>query len=181
MSTRSTAQTLLIVVTMTLGVAFMLILLTGSIRNHRMAGNAMAPGLPKGCNVIVVRWPWAHRGDIVTFRHPQHPEFTMIERVVGVGGDMLEMREKRLKVNGKEAVEPYVIHEDDAVYPNNAPDEYRIRDNFGPLRVPEGKLFVLGDNRDNSSDSRYWGPIASDSVKGRPVLAISPERGVWRP
>lgn len=171
MSTRSTAQTLLIVVTMTLGVAFMLIVLTGSIRNHRMAGNAMAPGLPKGCNVIVVRWPWAHRGDIVTFRHPQRPDALMIERVVGIAGDLLEMREKRLKVNGKDVVEPYVIHE----------GEGGSIDNFGPLRVPEGMLFVLGDNRDVSADSRYFGPIDCDSVKGRPVLAFSPERGVWRP
>ncbi|MDR2668981.1 MAG: signal peptidase I [Desulfovibrio sp.] len=101
-------------------------------------------------------------GDIIVFPFPQKKEDDYIKRVVGVPGDTLEMRNKRLYRNGIPADEPYVVLKDTAGNPH--------RDNFRPLTVPPGKVFVLGDNRDNSLDSRYWGFVDKDTVQGKAVV-----------
>jgi len=122
------------------------------------------------------------RGDVVVFHPPHEPEKNYVKRVVGVTADTLEMRDKVLLRNGREVNEPYVQYVDsdgDAVHPDMewqanhliASQRRRYhptRDNWGPIVVPEGYYFVLGDNRDNSEDSRYWGFVARDQVRGRP-------------
>ncbi|MEX0856401.1 MAG: signal peptidase I [Gemmatimonadota bacterium] len=123
------------------------------------------------------------RGDIVVFHPPHDPAKHYVKRLLGLPGDTLQMREKLLLVNGSPVEEPYVRHQDptgDAVHPgmvwqmpfvqeHAVPSRYRpSRDNWGPLVVPEDHFFVLGDNRDNSEDSRYWGFISRESIKGRP-------------
>jgi signal peptidase I len=87
----------------------------------------------------------------------------MVKRVVGLPGDTVELRDKKVWVNGLKLYEPYAWRADSTVYPANlAP-----RDNFGPVTVPERAWFVLGDNRDNSNDSRMTGCVAASSVIGR--------------
>ena len=126
------------------------------------------------------------RGDVLVFLPPHDPERNYVKRLVGVGGDTIEMRDKVLYLNGRPLDEPYARHVD----PLSDPHEPRMswqkdfllgtlrerrryrpsRDNWGPLVVPPGKLFALGDNRDNSEDSRYWGFFDERAVKGRPMF-----------
>ncbi|MBD3160714.1 MAG: signal peptidase I [Candidatus Eisenbacteria bacterium] len=98
-------------------------------------------------------------GDVVVFKNPQKVDQDYIKRCVAVGGQTVEYRDKVLYVDGVRQVEPYVKHTDPRVLPG--------RDNFGPFRVPEGKLFMMGDNRDNSSDSRYWGFLDESLIHGK--------------
>lgn len=139
------------------------------------------------------------RGDVVVFLPPHDPERNYVKRLVGQGGDTLEMRDKILFRNGKALVEPYVRHVDPLSDPPDpkmmwqvahlagAPAEvtrrYRpTRDNWGPVVVPPGKFFALGDNRDMSEDSRYWGFLDGESIKGRPMFVYySFEKDITRP
>lgn len=121
-------------------------------------------------------------GEVVVFSAPHDPGKNYVKRVVGGPGDVVEMRSKRLFRNGKPVEEPYVKVLDrsgDAVHPDmlwqkaylvKGPKRgYRpTRDNWGPIRVPENRYFVLGDNRDNSEDSRYWGFVPRDAMLGSP-------------
>ncbi len=106
------------------------------------------------------------RGDILVFKYPEDPKRDFIKRTVAVGGDVVEARDKVLYVNGKPATEPYAVYKDETVRPR-ATDK---RDNFGPLTVPEGKVFMMGDNRDQSYDSRFWGPVDLKQIKGKAVI-----------
>src|SRR5215510_4403765 len=105
------------------------------------------------------------RGDIIVFRYPLQPETDFVKRVIGMPGDTVELRNKVVYINGQALDEPYVIHEDPTVFPPRGsgepqlPDPYRVRDQFAPYTVPEGQYFAMGDNRDRSSDSRYWGTV----------------------
>jgi signal peptidase I len=183
MPERSRAQTILIAVTVTLGVLIVIFPFTGIVRSYRNTTGSMTPTLPIGSNMLVLRSERANRGDIVVFRYPLDDRLIHVKRVAGVAGDVIEIRKKNLFVNGKPVDEPYVMHTDTAVYPNlsSMPEPYRSRDNFGPYQVAAGQLFVLGDNRDQSSDSRYWGSLGRKQVIGHPILLYSGARGVWRP
>jgi len=112
------------------------------------------------------------RGDVLVFRYPEDPRRDFIKRVVALPGETVEIRDKRVSVDGRSLVEPYAFHSDDAVWPDDPSIEetHRRRDQMPPLRVPEGAYFVLGDNRDDSSDSRYWGPVPAGNVLGRPAF-----------
>jgi signal peptidase I len=105
-------------------------------------------------------------GDIIVFRYPENPRQDFIKRCVAVGGQTVMIRDKNLYVDGKRQVEPYVIHID----PRTLPREVSQRDNFGPITVPKGYLFMMGDNRDNSHDSRFWGPLSVGLVKGKAMI-----------
>jgi signal peptidase I len=106
------------------------------------------------------------RGDVIVFQFPQDPSKDFIKRCVATGGETLEIRNKQVSVNGVALSEPYSIHTDPTVKPAG----YEYRDNFGPYTVPPGELFMMGDNRDNSNDSRYWGTLDMDLVKGRAMF-----------
>jgi signal peptidase I len=108
-----------------------------------------------------IRQPAA--GDIIVFRYPENPQQDFIKRCVAIGGQTVEIRNKELFVDGVRQVEPYVIHID----PRILPREVSQRDNFGPYKVPAGDIFMMGDNRDNSHDSRFWGPLPVSLVKGK--------------
>ena len=123
-----------------------------------------------------------HR-DVIVFAPPHDAGKHYVKRVVGGPGDVLEMRAKRLYLNHVQIDEPYVRHVDpgrDEYHPDMAwqaefltedldPASYRpTRDTWGPIRIPEDHFFVLGDNRDNSEDSRYWGFVEREAVRGRP-------------
>ena len=102
------------------------------------------------------------KGDIVIFPCPKEPSKDFIKRVVAVEGDTVEERNKRLFINGTPVGEPFVQHTDHFLLPE--------RDSFGPYVVPSGKVFVMGDNRDNSFDSRYWGYVDINDIKGKAFI-----------
>jgi len=110
-------------------------------------------------------------GDIVVFRRVDKPAELLVKRVVGIGGDAVEIRDKRLIRNGAAQEEPYVAHVDPYLYSVEAGDTGLRRDQMARREIKAGYLFVLGDNRDNSLDSRTWGDIPVDSVLGRVVLS----------
>ncbi len=119
------------------------------------------------------------RGDIVVFKYPRDESLDFVKRCVAVGGDTVEMRDKALFVNGVRQEEDYIQHIDSRIesnfHRNPASGGERIRfplprDNFGPIVVPENKFFVLGDNRDNSRDSRFWGFVDRELIKGTPLI-----------
>lgn len=109
-----------------------------------------------------------NRGDIVVFQPPFQSPDPYIKRVIGLPGDVVEARDKVIHVNGRPLREPYIRHADPRIL---APG-LTSRDSFGPLRVPPGKLFVLGDNRDESNDSRFWGFADLDEVVGRAMIIL---------
>jgi signal peptidase I len=120
--------------------------------------------------VLPYRGP--QRGDVVVFKYPEDCRRDFIKRCVAVAGDTVEIRSKQLYINHQAQDEPYVVFKDPRIYPNshNINERERRRDHFGPYLVPEDRIFCLGDNRDNSLDSRFWGPVPLDHVKGRAVL-----------
>ncbi len=124
--------------------------------------------------------PWAAllpyrtlaRGDVVVFRDPRDPSRDLLKRAVATGGDVVEQRAKELRVNGFVRVEPFVVHRDPTTYGADAPPALAHRDSFGPVPVPSRRFFAMGDNRDDSQDSRFWGPAPAASVEGRAVCVL---------
>ena len=113
------------------------------------------------------------RGHVVVFKYPEDPARDFIKRVVGLPGETVEIRDKTVYVDGKALVEPYARFLEPPLRRNDPEYGLRgepIRDNWGPQVVPPGQLFVMGDNRDNSKDSRFWGFLPDDQVKGRALL-----------
>lgn len=111
------------------------------------------------------------RGDVVVFLGPEEPARDFIKRAVAVGGDAVEIRDKRLRVGGAEPPEPYAVHRDPAVLTGSGvPESLRGRDALAPRYLPAGTFFALGDNRDESRDSRFFGPVPLDRVRGRALL-----------
>lgn len=107
------------------------------------------------------------RGDIIVFKYPKDETRDFIKRVVGLSGETIEVRDQVIFINGKELIEgPHVNHQD----PNLLSGLYSPRDNFPPTKIPEGHLFVMGDNRENSQDSRWWGVLDINLIKGRAFI-----------
>lgn len=136
------------------------------------------------------------RGDILVFDPPHEPELKLVKRLMGLPGDTIEMRDKVFFVNGETLDEPYVRHVDsrDDVHPwMSWQEEFALpagangsyspsRDNWGPLVIPPDRYFMLGDNRDTSLDSRYWGFLEGWRLEGRAVLTyFSYNKGSLRP
>ncbi len=115
--------------------------------------------------LIPVKEP--QKGDIVVFKYPEDPSKDFIKRVVATGGDTLEIRDKKLYVNNNLVEkEPYAVHKAPAIIPG----KFSTRDNLRKIKVPENKLFVMGDNRDNSHDSRFWGFVDFSAVRGKALI-----------
>jgi len=108
------------------------------------------------------------RGDIVVFKYPEEPERDFIKRVIGLPGDRLELRRKAMYINGEPLTEPYA-HLDEPPS-ESAGVTGDLREFYGPVTVPAGQYFMMGDNRDNSQDSRYWGFLPAHYVKGRALF-----------
>jgi signal peptidase I len=113
---------------------------------------------------LVLRKP--EKGDIIVFKYPEDPKKDFIKRVIATEGDSIESKDKVIYVDGKKVIEPYAYHSDRNIRSGGND----VRDNFGPLVVPPGKIFVMGDNRDQSYDSRYWGFVDIKAVKGEAVI-----------
>ena len=112
------------------------------------------------------------RNDIIVFKYPNELSKDYVKRVIGLPGEKFEVRDKQVYINGQPLREPFKVHSDTQVFAKNGYYNYEdtIRDNFGPVTIPPGHLFAMGDNRDQSSDSRYWGFVPLSYVKGRPWI-----------
>ncbi|CCH49999.1 signal peptidase I [Pseudodesulfovibrio piezophilus] len=102
------------------------------------------------------------RGDIIVFKFPQDESKDYIKRIIGLPGETVEVRNKVVYINGQPLDEPYVLHTD----AKNLP----VRDNFGPVTVPEGRYFMMGDNREGSFDSRWWGTVKREKIVGKALI-----------
>lgn len=111
-------------------------------------------------NYYVYKGSDPQRGEIIIFEYPNDPSVDYIKRIVGVPGDIIEVRNKQLFRNGEPVKESYIrFTQPDRIEP--------VRDNFGPVTVPDGKYFVMGDNRDNSLDSRFWGFVDRSAIRAK--------------
>ena len=107
------------------------------------------------------------RGDVLVFKYPQDPARDFIKRVIALPGETLELRKKRVYIDGTMLDEPYVRF---IVPPGEGGADFDVRVQYGPVTVPDGHFFMMGDNRDNSEDSRYWGFLPQEYVKGRALF-----------
>jgi len=133
-------------------------------RGFYVYGSCMEPNLKTGERVLASRAAYwfssPQRGDVVIFRYPGDPSKNYVKRVVGLPGDWIEIHNGQLYVNGLPAPEPY--------------KKLEAHGNYGPERVGEGYLFVLGDNRDQSNDSRFWGELPIANVEAKALLRYWP-------
>jgi len=159
-----------------------LVIRTFVVQAFKIPSGSMIPTLEIGDHILVnkfiygFRIPYTRirllpftkpeRGDVIVFVYPEDKSKDFIKRVIAVGGDTVEIRDKKVFINGKPWDDPHAFFTDPRIIPRGMDP----RDNFGPVKVPEGELFVMGDNRDNSRDSRYWGFVHVGEVKGKAFL-----------
>lgn len=136
------------------------------VQAYKIPAGSMEPTLLVGDHILVDKFTDTSkspiRGDIAVFVYPNDPRIDYIKRVVGLPGDTVEIRDKQLYINGEPYKEDYVVHRDK----NMMTKEEGARDNFGPTVVPGESYFVIGDNRDRSFDSRFWGFVSQDKIHG---------------
>jgi len=113
------------------------------------------------------------RGDVIVFKYPENRSLDYIKRVIGEPGDEIRIKDKQVYVNGTLYKNPHEIHKDTKYLPE--------RDDFGPVRVPDDSYFVMGDNRDSSYDSRYWGFVSKTDLIGKALIKWwSWDHDTWR-
>jgi signal peptidase I len=122
------------------------------------------PGVPWG--QYLFRIEPVHRGDVVVFVFPPDPTKDFIKRVIGIGGDTVQVKDGKVWLNGSPMPDPHAHFE----VPDSERSPVSPRDNFGPVTVPEGKLLMMGDNRDRSYDGRFWGFVDTNLVEGRAMV-----------
>jgi len=161
-------------------IAFLLALLirTFAVQAYKIPTGSMEPTLLVGDYILVnrlaygfrfpyvgylVRWGEIERGDVVVFIYPEDPSKDFIKRVIGLPGEILEIKEKKIYINGKILEENWGFFKDEKYI--GSP-----RDDFGPVEIPKDRIFVMGDNRDESNDSRFWGTVPIENVKGKAFL-----------
>jgi len=109
------------------------------------------------------------RGDIVVFKYPNNPSIDYIKRIIALENETIEIKHKQIYIDGNPIKEVYKFHFDSGM-------ESPVRDNFPPRKLPPGTYFAMGDNRDNSQDSRYWGFLARDHIKGKALIIYWSEK-----
>lgn len=114
----------------------------------------------------ILSWKHIKRGDIVVFKFPKDRSVDYIKRVIGTPGDIVQVSNKKLQINGNIIDDPHAHFTSSSILSSSAGP----RDNFGPVKVPEGKIFVMGDNRDNSYDGRFWGFVDKKDVLGKALI-----------
>lgn len=165
-----------------IAVILALFIRTFVVQAFKIPSGSMKPTLLVGDHILVnkfiygVKLPFSDitlipvkdpkRGDIVVFEFPEDPKKDFIKRVIAVAGDTVQIRNKKVYINDKPMDDPYGTHLD----PHSIRGEARPRDNFGPVTVPAKSLFVMGDNRDHSYDSRFWGFVNLPAVKGKAFI-----------
>ncbi|MBI3988642.1 MAG: signal peptidase I [candidate division NC10 bacterium] len=153
-----------------IAVILALIIRTFVVQAFKIPSGSMLPTLQIGDHILVNKFLYyfrsPQRGDIIVFKFPQDEGRDFIKRVIGLPGETLEVRGKQVYINGKPVEESYAVHLDANILGN----PHSPRDQFGPVKIPEGHLFVMGDNRDHSMDSRFWGFLDIRKVKGEAFL-----------
>jgi signal peptidase I len=159
---------------------------TGSMENNLLVGDHLLVNKfvfgPSLADVERPLLPMSSvgRGDVVVFKYPEDPERDFIKRVIGLPGETLEVRKKVVYIDDRPLDEPYVYYLETASGAAQESTAFDRRENYGPVRIPEEHYFVMGDNRDNSQDSRYWGFLPAHYVKGRALVvywSFDPEPG----
>ena len=152
------------------------------VQAFKIPSGSMKPTLEIGDHILVNKFSYGvkipylrttmipigqpQRGDIAVFIYPEDKTKDFIKRVIAVGGDTVEIRSKKVFINGAPMEDPFGVHVEDIIYPKSL----QRRDNLGPIKVPEGTLFVMGDNRDQSYDSRFWGFVKLEDVIGKAFI-----------
>lgn len=158
--------------TIVYAVLLALLLRTFVIQAFWIPSGSMIPTLEPGDRVLVLKFWYSlpkiemKRGDIIVFKYPVDPKRDFVKRLIGMPGDTVEIKDGRVFVNNREIAEPYVQH----------PDNFSME----PIQVPLKKYFCLGDNRANSQDSRFWGFVPEDFVKGPAVFRYWPLSRIGR-
>jgi signal peptidase I len=173
--------------TIVIAVILALFMRTFVVQAFKIPTGSMEPNLLIGDHLLVNKFVFAptlssveravlpvtdiRRGDIVVFKFPRDPERDFIKRVIGLPGETIELKAHRIHVNGTPIDEPYAHY---LPRPEGAGDveitSDDVRDHYGPVVVPAGSLFVMGDNRDNSEDSRYWGFLPKENIRGKALV-----------
>lgn len=122
--------------------------------------NKFAYGINPGFLSKLFPYKEPKRGDVIVFKYPNNPEVAYVKRLMGMPGDKLEMIGRTVYINGKALKEDYTQY--------TRPES--VYDHFGPVYVPKGQYFAMGDNRDNSQDSRYWGTVPRDYILGKALV-----------
>jgi signal peptidase I len=158
---------------------------TGSMENNLLIGDHLlvnkfvfAPAAT-GVEETVLPIDPIERGDIIVFKYPEDPERDFIKRTIGLPGETIELRNKKVFINGTMLDEPYVQYlwtpsDEEGTF------DFDVRMTYGPVMVPEDHYFMMGDNRDNSQDSRYWGFLPREYIKGKALFvyfSLSDEPG----
>ncbi len=152
------------------------------IQAYKIPSRSMVPTLQVGDHLLVNKFIYGvkipiirkvlipitdpKRGDIIVFIYPNDRTKDYIKRVIGIGGDKIEIKNKNMFINDKPYKDGFGIYSDNVIYPAVV----QPRDNFGPVVVPQGSLFVMGDNRDESADSRFWGFVDLKDVEGKALI-----------
>jgi signal peptidase I len=158
-----------------------LVIRTFVVQAFKIPSGSMLPTLQVGDQILVSKFAYAvrlpvlgatlltvgspQRGDVVVFEYPVEPTKDFIKRVVGLPGDVVQIRHKHVYINGEVWDDPHAYFADGAASRSGGP-----RDTYGPVTVPAGQIFVMGDNRDRSYDSRFWGFVDLREVKGKAFL-----------
>jgi signal peptidase I len=152
---------------------------TGSMENNLLIGDHLlvnkfvfAPTLSPLEAALLPIDP-IRRGDVIVFKYPEQPDRDFIKRVVGLPGEMVELRNKKVYIDGQPLDEPYVhfiFPPDENASPTPDLPDFDLTRTYGPVMVPERHYFMMGDNRDNSQDSRYWGFMPQEYVKGKALF-----------
>ncbi|MDY6822393.1 MAG: signal peptidase I [Thermodesulfobacteriota bacterium] len=153
-----------------------LLIRTFIVQAFKIPSGSMIPTLRVGDHILVNKFVYGldipflnipvypgdtpQRGDIIVFKYPEDPDKDFIKRVIGVGGDIVAMKGRDVYVNGHRMTEDYAIYQ----------ETRGRRGGMAPVKVPPGKLFVMGDNRDNSHDSRFWGFVDLQAVRGKAFI-----------
>lgn len=139
-----------------------------TVKTFKIPSGSMQPTIEAGdyliCNLIYYRSHDPMRGDVIIFKYPRDEKIDYIKRIVGVPGDTVELRDNILLVNGEEIGEPY------AVYNDTGNEHWPDPSTYGPYFISENEYFVMGDNRNNSSDSREFGSIERESIEGKAIF-----------
>jgi signal peptidase I len=173
--------------TIVIAVILALFMRTFVVQAFKIPTGSMEPNLLIGDHLLVNKFVFAptlssaertllpmaaiRRGDIVVFKYPENPERDFIKRVIGLPGETIELRNRQIHVNGRPIEEPYAHYlPRPAGLMSGETTSDDVRERYGPVVVPAGSVFVMGDNRDNSQDSRYWGFLPKENIKGKALL-----------